>query len=196
MGSPKLLFFDSRSLQSRVCRSSSGVPTMAHRGLATLGNHRLARAAVPALAVFSCLVGLAGVWSAQSPPPSKSGSSAIAAPRLIVSPDPIALGILAPGRSAQPVATLRNPYPEAIAVARVETSCPCLRASVTPSRIGPEGSGTLALVFDPSTEPEFRGELAIEVIGYAKGGRDVLRTKVRLEVRSGAAEDSAGRHHE
>lgn len=160
---------------------------MAMRGSFQSGFFRLARVAVPALRMAACLAGLAGCQPSQSPPPSEFTALAASAPPLIVEPDPISLGLLAPGQGAQATLTLRNPHPEAVTVERAETSCPCIRVEPRSVRVEAEGEAPLIVSFDPTESPNFRGGLGVKLVGRGLGGEILCRTRVDLEVRSEAS---------
>lgn len=71
-------------------------------------------------------------------------------------------------------------------VDRIETSCPCLRPTPNALVIGAGESVSLTFDCDLSDEPEFQGGLAIDVEAYDDLDRVVFRTRVNVEVRSGA----------
>jgi hypothetical protein len=126
-------------------------------------------------------------WLAACAPDARGPVSADGGPRLLAaSPDPIALGSLRPGQGAEGTLGLRNPGDEAVEVASVETSCPCIRASPPALSIAPRGAGSLTLAFDPSDEPGFRGMLSVEVTGWTADRRVAFRTRAELEVAPGS----------
>ena len=102
---------------------------------------------------------------------------------LIVAQDPIRLGTLEPGRSVRVAVAVRNRSADPVVISRVETSCPCIRATPDRLSLAPGDSSELTLTFDPSDEPEFRGILAVEYVGRSSDGAAVLRGTVRLEVK-------------
>ena len=122
-----------------------------------------------------------GYSSQVSPPPARSAASARS--RLIVGPDPIQLGMLAPGRSARVAVTVRNPGVDPVVISRVETSCPCVRATPDRLSLAPGESSEFTLTFDSTGEPEFRGRLAVEYVGRSPDGSAVVRGTVHLEVK-------------
>ena len=101
---------------------------------------------------------------------------------LEASPNPIELGRLKPGVVGRSRLILRNPGSEPISIVRVETSCPCLRAEPTPLDVGPGMEATLRLVFDAAGEPEFRGDLEVEVGGFGPSGGQVFQSRLRVSV--------------
>jgi len=120
----------------------------------------------------------------QTPPPSKLASSTGRHFPLEISPDPIDLGIMRQGQSNAAKITLHNPSQQPVVVQRISTSCPCLHVVGQPLKLGPGESDTLAVGFQPSDEPDFRGRLSIEVIGRSIAGEVVLVTHVNVEVRA------------
>ncbi len=116
--------------------------------------------------------------------PKIEGSKATAGePRgLVVSPDPIVLGVLPDDRPARFHLALSNPGPEAVTIERVESSCPCIRADALPVTVPTGGASRLDLTFDPAEEPGFAGALAVDLTGYGAGGAEVFGAQIRLEV--------------
>ncbi|MGC8641837.1 MAG: DUF1573 domain-containing protein [Isosphaeraceae bacterium] len=115
--------------------------------------------------------------SSANPPRNEGGAYP-----LTIGPDPISLGKLGYGQLAKATASVRNRGPEPVTVVRIETSCPCLRAVLEPTTVGPREAGRMSLSFDPRGEHDFRGDLSIEVVGY-KGGREVaFRACARVSV--------------
>jgi len=102
---------------------------------------------------------------------------------LEISPDPVDLGVLPPGRSAQATISLRNPGPRPVSVERIETSCPCIRAEPASFKVGPGELAELVTRFDPSDDPDFRGGLSIEVVGRSPRDFVLFRARVDLEIR-------------
>jgi hypothetical protein len=92
------------------------------------------------------------------------------------------LGTLRPGESAEATITLRNPTDETVVVERVETSCPCILATVPRLRLEPGGSVPLKLRFDPSKNLDFRGSLRINVQGVQQDRGLVFNTQVYTSV--------------
>ena len=43
--------------------------------------------------------------------------------------------------------------------------------------------------FDPSSEPGFRGKLAVQITGYLTGGEVAFRTQVNLDLRDGFGDE-------
>ncbi len=116
-----------------------------------------------------------------TPPPSNLASSAGKPFLLEISPDPVSLGVVSSGQKARASLTLLNRGPQPVTVERIDTGCPCLRTKPEWIRIAPGEAKVLAVEFDPSAEPDFRGGLSIVVTGWA-AGQVAFHTQVKLEV--------------
>ena len=106
-------------------------------------------------------------------------------------PRTLDLGVLPLGRTARGEFRLANRLDESIAILRVETSCECVTVNPDSFRIDPRGEIPLRIAFDPSGEPNFRGKLRVEVIGYGPSDQIVFRTSVRVEIKGGNASSSS-----
>jgi Protein of unknown function (DUF1573) len=127
---------------------------------------------------------LAATAANRTPPPfSKLTTVAAQLFPLEVTPDPISLGTLEPGRSAVAKLTLRNSTSHPVLVSRVQTSCHCLNVAGQPTHIGSGQVADLTVKFDPTDDPDFRGGLSVDVLGHDPTGELVFQTRVRLEVR-------------
>lgn len=157
-------------------RGSWGVSVMAQRPHRHQQLQYLAWA-LPALGPIACTPTDASPRTLQAPPPSQSAP-------LIVSPEALSLGTLAPGESGRGTLTLRNRRSEPMTVARVATTCPCIRLAPLPLTVAPNGEATLQIEFDPSDQPDFRGALGVEIQGLDAGGQTLFKTKVLLQVAS------------
>ena len=68
---------------------------------------------------------------------------------------------------------------------RFETSCTCVHASMKdqlPATLGPKGTLSLKIVFDPAKEPDFRGNLAVSLEGWSSDSQCACRTRVLVSV--------------
>ena len=126
------------------------------------------------------------------PPPSNLTRPGSGFFPLEINPNPVDLGTLAPGRSAQTTITLHNPCPLMVSVDRIETSCQCLRVGPAPARLMPGERAVLAARIDLSSETEFRGGLSITVAGIAASGREVFQTRVNLFVGPVSVQERSG----
>jgi hypothetical protein len=106
-------------------------------------------------------------------------------PPVLLDPDPIELGDLEPGRSAEAKLSLRNRGSETVVLERIETSCPCVSVSPASLRLHPGGAAELRVHFDPTDEPEFRGGLSVTLVGWGRPGAILFRTHVNVAVMSG-----------
>jgi len=97
-------------------------------------------------------------------------------------PDPLDLGVVDSNRRVRGTASLVNPGSLAIKVERIESSCPCVRVSPDTLWVGPGASAELAIEFDPSTDPESRGRLAVVVEGKSESSVPVFHARVLMEV--------------
>jgi hypothetical protein len=113
--------------------------------------------------------------------------------RLIVGPKPVlSLGTLAPGQSASGRMSLRNTSASAVTVARIDTSCPCVRVAPLTTRIDSGTEATLTVAFDPTEEPDFRGGLSVELTGFDVGGFILFKARVDLDIRTAPATPNDG----
>ena len=98
------------------------------------------------------------------------------------SPDPIRLGRLLPGVRVERKISLINRFPLLVRIDRIESTCPCVRVSPVPMEIGGLGRSELAVIFDPSEEPDFRGTLSVDLRGVGKSGEVLFRLTVDVTV--------------
>lgn len=125
---------------------------------------------------------LPGVFFGCSPaPPDMPEVSNNAAVALTLAAVP--LGVIRPGQSAKATATIRNPRSASMIVDRIETSCECVRVTPQSLRVEPGRSADLTILFDPNDAPDFRGELAVDVVGKGPSGQTIFQTTVSVEVR-------------
>jgi len=101
---------------------------------------------------------------------------------IAVEPASLSLGALIPGQVGRGSVTLRNNSREAAIIESVETSCECVHANASLKKIGPGATTSLAVEFDSSNEPEFRGNLSISLIGRDERGIALFQTSVSVEV--------------
>jgi Protein of unknown function (DUF1573) len=83
-----------------------------------------------------------------------------------ISPDPVEFGVVDEGQVSNAVLSLTNRGSRELVIDRVETSCPCLTITPGRLRIAPSERKVVAVVFDPSGEPDFHGRLSIDISGY------------------------------
>jgi hypothetical protein len=99
-----------------------------------------------------------------------------------VSPSPVTLGVLEPGQSSKATLNIKNETDAAIAVSRIETSCPCIRITPCPVQLEPQQAILTTVRFDPTEEPSFRGRLSVEYIGRAANDEVIFRGRVQVSV--------------
>jgi hypothetical protein len=110
---------------------------------------------------------------------------------VILDPDPINLGVLKPGQSVEVTLTLQNPRSaEALTVERVETSCSCVSVSPLPTRLESGESDSLAVKFDASKEPDFRGRLSVKLTGLGANESTLFETRLNVEVQSDSSPEA------
>ena len=158
-------------------------PSIHHRGRLSLVAASIGLAGFTALS----LAFLGSAASNYASPRFEIGKRGQSAYPLENKPELVLLGTLAAGQHAEATITLLNPSRDAVQIDRVETSCPCLSAEPTKFKVGPGESAEVRLAFDPSQEPDFRGGLSIEVIGYGAMAKIAFRTRVNLDVHAEAS---------
>ena len=99
-------------------------------------------------------------------------------------PASVAIGVVEPGCVGRAEIVIANPGGSAVAVERIESSCECLSVDPPSLRLGPGESRVLRVVFDSSREPDFVGELGIDVTARVASGTISFRTMVDVEVES------------
>ena len=97
------------------------------------------------------------------------------------------LGTISPGSPAPGSLRLVNPSAQTWRVAQVESSCPCLRVSPGRFEVSPGQSITLEVVCDLRSEPDFRGDLLIEVNGLQANGGVLCTAQVAVAVQNGSS---------
>ena len=97
------------------------------------------------------------------------------------------LGAIPPGSPVAGSLRLVNPSARTWRIARIESSCPCLRVSPTKFEIQPRQSITLDVVCDLRSEPDFRGDLLIEVNGLQADGDVLCTAQVAVAVQNGSS---------
>jgi len=89
---------------------------------------------------------------------------------LDASPSRIDMGEVASGGRKQATFSLTNSGSQAVELAKIESSCPCLTVDV-PSRIAPGEQICGRANLDLRDEPDFTGDLAIEITGWTRAGK-------------------------
>jgi hypothetical protein len=99
-----------------------------------------------------------------------------------VEPSIIKLGNLVPGQDSSRVVLVRNRTSAPVTIDRLETSCPCISAKATPSRVESGGLALVTVKYDSAEDPEFTGTLAVECSGLSSSGELLFRFRVDLTV--------------
>ncbi len=97
-------------------------------------------------------------------------------------PSPIMLGVVAAGDSVQTTVSVRNPRSAPITLERIETGCSCISVAPVPIEIGPGERRVLTVTFDSSSDPEFDGDLSIEIIGYVADDTVAFRAEAKVSI--------------
>lgn len=92
----------------------------------------------------------------------------------------LVLGDVRPGGRAEAAVRLTNRGGEPVTVAQVETSCDCLTVRLDEPVLAPKGVAAAVVRLDLSHEPNFRGDLSIDVRGFAGDGRSVFTLTVKV----------------
>lgn len=109
-----------------------------------------------------------------SPSGSSSGTG------FIVSPSPVNLGTLSPGQVAEAKLTVRNETARSRSLARIESSCPCVKIGPVVQTLRAGDMESLILIFDASEEPDFRGRLAVNVRGLDDAEMELFSVEVQV----------------
>lgn len=125
-------------------------------------------------ATGGCNNGTGAGGHAVTPPSETEGPS-------VLQTEAVSLGTLKPGESAQAELVLRNPLPCPVVVNRVETSCPCVVLTELPKSIEPQQPAVLDVSYTHE-RPDFRGGLAVKLVGRDPDGKELFRTEVSLFV--------------
>lgn len=136
-------------------------------------NGILRRAMLPAAAASS-LIFLTGFSAAVV----KSTSQA---ELLIPSSKVLDMGVISARGSNEIAFTVRNPGTESVILGRVKSSCPCLRLKM-PQVIAPMADTPVRALLDLSREPDFVGDLAIDVQALTTAGEVGFALKVDVQV--------------
>ena len=95
---------------------------------------------------------------------------------------PLEWGEIPAGQRSATTLTVRNNSTAAVDLVAVETSCPCLQITSLPARFESGTTRTLVLSFDPTTEPEFRGRLRVDLVGRSSKGSPLFRSHADFSV--------------
>lgn len=100
----------------------------------------------------------------------------------VPSPEAIDLGKLPPRTRVEKVIPIRNATDSPLEVATIRTTCPCLTIHINEPIIPPSGTVSAHAVLDLRDEPNFTGDLGIEVTATTEGGKVDLLACVKVKV--------------
>lgn len=104
---------------------------------------------------------------------------------LEATPSRIDMGEVAPAGRKQATFTLTNAGTRTIELARIETSCDCLSVEM-PSRVAPAEQIVCRAKLDLREEPDFTGDMAIEIRGRTSAGEQAFFVTADVRVPSGS----------
>lgn len=96
----------------------------------------------------------------------------------------IDLGIVPQAGREQETFALVNPGTEPVEISKFETSCECLEIDLLRREIGPSEKVLARAMLDLGKEPQFLGNLGIEVKGLTGAGKTAFSIVVQVSVRS------------
>ena len=111
--------------------------------------------------------------------------------RLIVEPEVINFGLVEGGHRVEARMGLMNSGPAECYIFTIQTSCPCLTVEPPTVKIMPGQRTQLCVVLDLRSEPEFRGNLAIDIEGKSVEGSALIAARAEVTVHE---PDSGGLH--
>ncbi len=97
------------------------------------------------------------------------------------------LGLVALAGRVDEVIALKNRGTTAVTISRVETSCDCLRVSLSEREVAAGGFVAARVMLDLAGEPDFIGNLQADVVGYSASGERLVGFQVRVLVDDKAA---------
>ncbi len=101
---------------------------------------------------------------------------------LIIEPKVIRFGTDEEGRRVVSELRLSNKSEFSFNISKIETSCPCLTVEPLSVDIAPHRAARLLVIFDSSSEPGFRGNLSIDIVGKSIEGESVFSAKAEITV--------------
>jgi hypothetical protein len=170
-----------------ACPSLDALPTS--RGLfhCSVSCEQIFSVAAKWLSLFCCFLAAVGCDGRNAGRGRGRELSALAAQTsqthflLDANPARINMGTVAQGGRKQATFTLTNPGNRTIDLAKIDTSCPCLTVDV-PLRIPPSDKVEGRAKLDLSDEPNFTGEVAIEIKGWTSGGEPAFLVVAAVRV--------------
>lgn len=121
---------------------------------------------------WSYVILIGTVLAASCRQPSDATPSAPSS-MMTVTPSRVNLGNIPQGRVSFQAVLLRNSAQRPIEVTRWQTSCECISVMPDAVRLNSGEEEYVEIRCDPSHNPEFVGDLGVQVVGYAAGGECV-----------------------
>lgn len=110
------------------------------------------------------------------------GSSPASAYSARLSLRDVNLGVVPRGGRREIFMRLANPTAQVLRWSKLRTTCPCLSVVVDKNALEPSGDAFAKVSLDSSKQPQFVGNLSIEVTAIGSDGAEVFRFDVRAEV--------------
>ena len=101
---------------------------------------------------------------------------------LSVTPDQIVIGELSAGETTRRTVEVFNPSARPYTLEKVTSSCPCVNVEGVPATIEPKSSIKLEIGIATAEEPDFRGSLAVELLGQTQNETILFRVEARFSV--------------
>jgi hypothetical protein len=151
------------------------------KGLAVLGTLVLSCFCAPDRRLINC--------RSYSPRSLNSASDAPPHFPLSVNDEPLKLEDLDAGQSARTSLAVLSSQETPVRLERIETSCPCVKVGPVPVQIDPGSTTALTVTFDASGEPDFRGKLSVNIVGYTEDGSVGFMTHLAVYMRPKMSKD-------
>jgi hypothetical protein len=108
---------------------------------------------------------------------------------LSVNDEPLKLEDLDAGQSARTSLAVLSSQETPVRLERIETSFPCVKVGPVPVQIDPGSTTALTVTFDASGEPDFRGKLSVNIVGYTEDGSVGFMTHLAVYMRPKMSKD-------
>jgi Protein of unknown function (DUF1573) len=90
--------------------------------------------------------------------------------------------VFAAGDRGEVAVSARNRSMRTIAIARVDSSCPCISVAPSRGRIEPGETESFSVAFEPEAdEPDFDARLVVNVTGYSADGAVAFRMRAGVD---------------
>jgi len=114
--------------------------------------------------------------------PSDSSGQKIVGTLLVISPRKIDFGTLKPGARKQKPVQVTNQGRDAVQIADIHIGCDCVQFHLPSNTLGPGEATQAQLIADFSSDPDFKGSLAVEVNGRTPSGESAFALTVYVNV--------------